>query len=281
MPVYDQGYRRYEARAPLRRIRFWPIAREALRTLLARRLLMIFALGCWVTALWYVGRIYFVTRFPQARQLFPLDGRLFGEFLNGQMILVLFLTIFTGAGLVANDLRSGAVLVYLSRPLTHRDYILGKLTMLMIVNLSITLAPALVVYGAAMSLAPEKFLDWSLAWIAPAIVAHAIALCLVASLVALALSALARSAPVAGLSYFALMFVASVALGVLRFALRTPALALLSPIDDLRALGEALFGISLRGHVLHWSWSLLVLAAVSIACLAVLRSRVRAVEIVA
>ena len=31
MPIYDQGYRRYEARAPLHQIRFWPITREALR----------------------------------------------------------------------------------------------------------------------------------------------------------------------------------------------------------------------------------------------------------
>ena len=34
MPIYDQGYRRYEARGPLRRVRFWPISREALRLLL-------------------------------------------------------------------------------------------------------------------------------------------------------------------------------------------------------------------------------------------------------
>ena len=34
-----------------------------------------------------------------------------------------FLTIFGGAGLIANDLRTGAILVYLSRPLTRRDYV--------------------------------------------------------------------------------------------------------------------------------------------------------------
>ena len=31
MPIYDQGYRRYEARSPLHQVRFWPITREALR----------------------------------------------------------------------------------------------------------------------------------------------------------------------------------------------------------------------------------------------------------
>ena len=37
MPIYEQTYRRYEARAPLRTVRFWPITREALRLILARR----------------------------------------------------------------------------------------------------------------------------------------------------------------------------------------------------------------------------------------------------
>ena len=29
MPIYEQTYRRYEARAPLTQLRFWPITREA------------------------------------------------------------------------------------------------------------------------------------------------------------------------------------------------------------------------------------------------------------
>ena len=37
MPIYDQGYRRYEARRPLRKARFWPITREALRLVLSKR----------------------------------------------------------------------------------------------------------------------------------------------------------------------------------------------------------------------------------------------------
>ena len=37
MPIYDQGYRRYEARGPLHQIRFWPITREALRLVLMKR----------------------------------------------------------------------------------------------------------------------------------------------------------------------------------------------------------------------------------------------------
>src|SRR6185503_11858602 len=89
-----------------------------------------------------VIRIYIVTRFPEANRVLPVDGRLFGELLAWQAFFTMFITIFGGAGLVANDLRTGAILVYLSRPLTRRDYVVGKLGVLLALNLSATLARA-------------------------------------------------------------------------------------------------------------------------------------------
>ena len=37
MPIYEQTYRRYEARGALRPLRFWPIMREALRLIGQKR----------------------------------------------------------------------------------------------------------------------------------------------------------------------------------------------------------------------------------------------------
>jgi len=55
---------------------------------------------------------------------------------------------------------------------------------------------------------------------------------------------------------------------------------LLSLMADLQALAAALFGVSDRQLAVPWGWPLVVLALISLACLAVLRARVRAVEIV-
>src|SRR5687767_15626483 len=174
MPIYEQTYRRYEAREPLRKVRFWPITREALRLILARRwFLGLLAIG-WLPFLVRVIHIYVVTRFPEANRVLPVDGRLFGQYLSQQLIPVLFVTIFAGAGLVANDLRTGAVLVYLSRPLTRRDYVAGKLGVLMALNLAVTLAPALLLYAVGVGLAPEQFFTWDLAWVPPAIVPYSL-----------------------------------------------------------------------------------------------------------
>lgn len=280
MPIYDQTYRRYEARQPLRRVRFWPITREALRLILSRRAFLGLLAVSWLPLVVRVIQVYIVTRFPEAGRILPIDGRLFGEFLSQQVIFTLLLTIFGGSGLVANDLRTGAILVYLSRPLTRRDYVLGKLGVLLALTLSVTLVPGLLLYVLAVALAPEQFLKWSLAWIGPAIVLQSLLIALSVSLVGLAVSSLSKSARVAGLAFFGLLFGLELVRQVLRRVFDRPEAALLSLQADMRAIGNTLFGIADRAFTLHWTFPAAVLVAVAFACLLVLRARVRAVEIV-
>ncbi len=280
MPIYDQGYRRYEARAPLRRARFWPITREALRLIVMRRWFLALAAGAFLPFVVRVVQIYIVTRFPDAGRILPVDGRLFGEFLNQQVGFTILLSIFGASGLVANDLRTGAILAYLSRPLTRRDYVVGKLLVPMALTLAVTLVPGLMLYLSGLSLAPEMYLKWELAWIGPAIVLQSVAISLVVSLLTLAISALSRSARVAGLGLFGVIIGTEMVRLVLQQGFRQKPAMLLSIQADLRALGAALFGLADRDVVMHWGWAALVLAVLSLGCLAVLRARVRAVEIV-
>jgi ABC-2 type transport system permease protein len=280
MPIYDQGYRRYEARSPLHRVRFWPITREALRLILAKRAFLGLLAVSFLPFVVRVIQIYLVTRFPEAGRVLPIDGRLFGDFLNQQIGFAILLSIFGASGLVANDLRTGAILVYLSRPLTRRDYVAGKLLVPLLLNLAVTLVPGLALYLVGLALAPEQYLRWDLWWIAPAVVLHATAVSLVVSLVILAVSSLSRSGRVAGLSFAGLFFGLEMVRAILQNGFGRREAVLLSLQADLQALGVALFGVVDRQLDIFWGWPLLVLAAVSLACLAILRSRVRAVEIV-
>ena len=280
MPIYDQGYRRYEARGPLHQIRFWPITREALRLILAKRAFLGLIAVSFVPFVVRVIQIYVVTRFPEAGRVLPIDGRLFGDFLNQQIGFTILLSIFGASGLVANDLRTGAILVYLSRPLTQRDYIAGKLLVPLSLNLAVTLAPGLLLYLVGLALAPEQYVKWDLVWIAPAVVLHALAVSLVVSLVVLAISSLSRSARVAGLGFVGLVFGLEMVRLILQNGFNRREAVLLSLQADLQAIGVALFGVVDRQLDIFWGWPLLVLVAVALGCLAILRSRVRAVEIV-
>ncbi|HET7745759.1 MAG TPA: ABC transporter permease subunit [Vicinamibacteria bacterium] len=281
MPIYEQSYRRYEARQPLRRTRFLPITREALKLILARKAFLVLWMFAWVPFIFRVIQVWVVTQLPQVGRVLPTDGRLFGEFLNQQGVFTLLLSVFGGAGLIANDLRTGAILVYLSRPLTRRDYVVGKLGVLLALNLSVTLLPGLLLYAVALGLAPDQFAQWSMAWVAPAIVLHSFVVALSLSLAALAVSSLSRSARVAGLGFFGLLIGLGVVQTVLRALYRRPETSLLSLQANLEALARALFGLVERGATtLPWTYpaaALLVFAGLS---LFILRRRVRAVEIV-
>jgi ABC-2 type transport system permease protein len=280
MPIYDQGYRHYEARSPLQRLRFWPITREALRLILAKRAFLALVAVSFLPFIVRVAQIYVVTRFPEAGRVLPIDGRLFGDFLNQQIAFTILLSIFGASGLIANDLRTGAILVYLSRPLTRRDYVLGKLGVPLALNLAITLVPGLLLYATGLGLAPEQYLTWGLAWIGPAVVLHSLAASLVVSLLVLAVSSLSRSARVAGLGFVGLFFGLEMVRVVLQNGFNRNEAVLLSLQADLQSLGVALFGVADRQLDIFWGWPLLVLLVVSLGCLAILRSRVRAVEIV-
>jgi ABC-2 type transport system permease protein len=278
MPIYEQTYRRYEARGPLRRVRFWPITREGLRLLLAKRVFLALLAAAWLPFVGFVIYVWALTQFPDAGRLFPVGGALFANFFHFDLLTLIIIT-FAGAGLVANDLRTGAILVYLSRPLTRRDYVLGKMGVLLALVLSVTLVPGLLLYGVAVALAPEHFLKWSLAWIAPAVVVQSLVLAVVWSLLALAVSSLSKSARVAGLAFFGLVVSLEVVRGIVGLVYRWPGSVVLSLRADLRSLGDTLFGLTPAPGV-HWAWPAAVLFALAVACLLILRTRVRAVEIV-
>ena len=280
MPIYDQTYRRYEARGPLRRVRFWPITREALRLILVRRWFIGLMVLAWLPFVVRVIQIYIVTRFPEAHRVLPVDGKLFGDYLSQQLLPALIITIFAGAGLVANDLRTGAILVYLSRPLTRRDYVAGKLLVLVLLIASVTLVPGLLLYLVALSLAPDQFVKWELAWIGPAIVLYSSVIALSLSLAALAVSSLSKSARVAGLGFFGILMGLQIVQTILFEAFDRPEGALVSIMTGVQTVGRALFGIPGRRFELGWPWAAAALVAIALGCLAILRSRVRAVEIV-
>jgi hypothetical protein len=112
------------------------------------------------------------------------------------------------------------------------------------------------------------------------VAAHALLVSAVMSLVALAVSSLCRSARVAGLGFVGLLTGLEIARGVVRGMFRAPEASLLSPQASLAAVCNALFGMKDRLVDVPWPYALGVLVAVGASCLLVLRSRVRAVEIV-
>ena len=100
MPIHDQGYRRYGG-ARAGRGRAWAvIAKTGIRTRLGQRAFLALLLVSWIPFLVRAVQLYAAANLPQAAFLAPTPA-MFRQFLEQQGIFVFFLTVYGGAGLIA------------------------------------------------------------------------------------------------------------------------------------------------------------------------------------
>src|SRR5262249_51469292 len=142
MPIHDQGYRRYGG-GKARGQGWVVIARAGIRTFLGKKAFLGLLLLAWFPFFVRAVQIYASANLPQAAFLTP-TSETFRQFLSQQEIFVFFITVYVGAGLIANDRRANALQIYLSKPLTRTEYIVGKFAVLAGFLLLVTWVPAIV-----------------------------------------------------------------------------------------------------------------------------------------
>src|SRR6516225_3490285 len=142
MPIHDQGYRRYGGEKARTGQAWLVIAQSGIRTMLAKRAFLGLLLLAWFPFFVRAVQIYAAANLPQAAFLAP-KAETFRQFLDQQGIFLFFVTVYVGAGLIANDRRANALQIYLSKPLTRTEYVFGKLAILITFLLLVTWVPAI------------------------------------------------------------------------------------------------------------------------------------------
>jgi ABC-type transport system involved in multi-copper enzyme maturation permease subunit len=162
---------------------------------------------CWIPAVLRAGQIYIDRQFPGAPDFFAVSARTWGEFLGQQVMVlpVVLVSLATGASAIASDFASGAFTIYLSKPVSRFDYLLGKAMPVAGAISAVTLAPALALLLLYLSLAPDFELLTKAPWLPLAVTAYSLLLALYFTLSVLAVSSLCRSGRVAGAGFAALV----------------------------------------------------------------------------
>jgi ABC-2 type transport system permease protein len=278
MPIHDQGYRRYGgSRAP--RGQAWSvITRAGLRTMLAKRMFLGLLLVAWFPFFVRAVQIYAAANMPQAAFLRP-TAETFRQFLDQQSIFVFFVTVYVGAGLIANDRRANALQIYLSKPLTRAEYVFGKLAILIAFLLAVTWAPAMVLLLVQIAFAGNfTFLQNNL-FLFPAITVFAAVQVITVASTMLALSSLSKSARYVAILYAMVLFFTSAIYGVLYAVTRSSSFSWISLSADLEQVGNIIFRMPAK-YDTPWPVSLLVIVVTVAVCGWVLERRVRGVEVV-
>jgi len=219
-PIADLSYRHYDGELLPPVNRWWAIAKASIRLSTKKK-------GFWIwsalSGYWYLFMIatyYFIDNFYSAAsangavqlgQKNPILSTIIwkDQFLNGfsiSQMLLFIVALMIGAGTISNDNRANALLVYLSKPCTKADYVIGKWFGIFLPLSAVTLAPTLFFYAyCAMSFKNYDFFSQD-PWLLPQLVLISLIPGAVHASLALGISSLFNQGRLAGATYAGLYF---------------------------------------------------------------------------
>ena len=279
MPIHDQSYRRYGGRKAAPGRAWSVIARAGIMTMIRKRAFLGLLLFAWLPFVVRAVQIYVASNYPQTATLLAPDAKMFRDFLEQQDFFVFVMTIYVGAGLIAQDRRANALQIYLSKPLMRAEYIAGKAAVLFTFLMLITWVPAiLLLFLQVMFKGSFEFLRANL-FLFPAITVGALLEGLVATLTMLALSSLSKSSRYVGILYSGILFFTAAIYGAMLAITGDTSLSWLSVGSNLQQIVDIIFRQTPR-YATPWQVSLIVLLGLIAVSISVLERRVRGVEIV-
>ena len=217
MAVYKKSYRPYDGALTPSLTRFMVIPRYAFEDMRKSRFLTIFFLASFLYPLICSLIIYVehnssalnLLGVQNANRMISINATFFLNFLGWQSMLALFLASFTGPGQVSPDLANNALSLYLARPFSRAEYVLGKMWILIVLMSLMTWVPGLMLFFL------QAYLEEGWSWMrdnssfAVGMFFGAWVWLIVLALLALALSAWVKWKPAAGALMFGVFFVAA------------------------------------------------------------------------
>ena len=296
MAVYKRTYTRYSGDLTNERWRFAILPRYALKTVFESKLNTTLFTISFLPHLVSIVMIYFrshldalLTLAPgpaRALQFLTIDGNFFLTVFSIETMLSFFLVALIGPGLISPDLSNNAMPLYLSRPFSRAEYVVGKLSVLLTLTSLTTWVPGLLLVGLQTSMVGLSWFRDNSRIAAGVVVGSGIWI-LTISLIALALSAWVKWKPVAIAALFGVFFVAAGFGSASNVLLGMRWGALIDMASSMRMiwrwlfLGESTYQIVTPPFGTLPAWSGLVsMAGICAIALFMLSKRIRAAQVV-
>ena len=224
--IADISYRNYDGELRTRTFRWWAISAAVMRASVNRR-----RLGYWIPAAiiliiyLFLGIAHYLTQSIQARvqQMNPMAeistanayATTLYQGVTMTNLLVFIATLTIGAAAISADNRANALLVYLSKPLTRTDYLIGKWIGVYLLVAALTVTPALLMFlFFAVSYNDQGFLHDNVMLLPKLLVVSQVAAAIHTSLI-LGFSAWSKSPRLAGALYAAFYFISAILAGII------------------------------------------------------------------
>jgi ABC-2 type transport system permease protein len=279
MPVYDLSYRHWSGAWTTHPYRWWVVARQGIKLLANKKRFLVLMILSVIPFLVRAVLIYLSSSLGQGVPQLRINARFFEAFLSQQGFFVFIISIYAGAGLISNDLKANALQIYFSKPITRRDYLLGKLGVLVFFLALPTLVPGVLLYILAILFEGNIEFFQENYWVLGSIVGYSLLIIFTCGLIIMGLSSVGKSSRFAGISFAAIFFFTQILSVVMGAILRTSGMGWISLDNNFRRAGDFLFRIESRFQFSFWI-SFLILAALMAGATWVAYRRVKAVEVV-
>ena len=215
MAVYEHLYGAYEGEAQSAWSRSLVIPRYALREVFKSKLFTTIYILCFIYPLIAAILVYLHHNSNalallqiNVQELLPIDASFFRTFLEVQGAFSFILTVLVAPPLISRDLANNALPLYLSRPLSRVEYVLGKMAVVGFLLSLVTWVPGSLIFLFQASLGGFTWL-WSNFWMLGAIFVGSMVWIILLSLIALSISSLVKWRVVASGAILGLFFVPS------------------------------------------------------------------------
>ncbi len=228
-PIADLSYRPYDGPLKMRAARWWYIAVARMRYLRSKWWFWVLAalnLFPWliVALIIYLASLT-KTAGPGGPNLFGQEvvGQKYAQYfyyaMGWQGFWLFFIALAAGAGSIAADNRANALLVYLSKPITKTDYLLGKWMGIFLTVFLTSLIPAVLFYlYCLMNYSSDGFLKHE-PWLLLRVVGAALIPAVIHASLLVGFSAWSRTPLFAGVAYAGVYFFGDIAAKILWVAI--------------------------------------------------------------
>ncbi|MFN2576987.1 MAG: hypothetical protein ABR607_04785 [Pyrinomonadaceae bacterium] len=304
MAVLERAYKRYAGALSPEWSRFLIIPRHAFRDVFRSKLFTGFYVLSFMAPLVFAILIYLrhnaealaIMRLDVVNVL-PIDAKFFQTFVEIQGWIGFFMALLVGPQQVARDLTNNGLPLYLCRPFSRSEYVIGKMSIVILLLSTITWVPGLILFLLQSYLEGWSWFSQNIP-LASAIFLGSLVWILVLALLTQTISAWVKWRLAASAALIGLVFIPSVFAEILNQMLETHRANLLSLGTLIRNVWAGLFGTFVqtstqvqemrRGVIVRetlmaepplWaSW--LVLFLICALCLWLLSRKVKAYEVV-
>jgi len=289
MPIKEKGYTHWEGELKKSRYPWIPITRKGIKLAFKKKFFKFTFFLTLIPAIVYLAGIYiserledfaFLAENSKSVSFLKINPGYFNSYFTQDFLLfmIVVVLVFCGAGLISDDLRYNSLQLYFSRPITKKDYFLGKASVIAFFLFILTLIPGIIFMLMKIIFSGNLRFISDYPWLILSVIGYSFFITGFFAFYTLFVSSVNKNRRYVSILIFGIFIFSDILYGIFKGIFESEYFSLLSIKANIKQVGAAFFGQKLP-HNVPWIYSFLVLLFICVLAGFVLNKKVRGVEV--